>query len=140
MRRSKLLLTTLLLGVIALAAMGQPAQGEASIEAFWQKFKTAVISGNKQAAAALTSFPLELSYGMPRIKNRAAFLRRYKEVFSDQADAVKCFETKKPVRDKARPREFHVACPNEAGDEVVIYYFKWTRAGWKFDNLDNINE
>jgi hypothetical protein len=126
--------------LLLLAAIAAPAQGSDSMEAFWQKFKAAVAAGDKQAVARLTSFPLVMSYGIPSVKNRAALLRRYAEVFSRQADAVKCFATAKPETEAGKPREFTVACPDAAGNLVVVYHFERGRAGWRFVSLDNINE
>jgi hypothetical protein len=53
---------------------------------------------------------------------------------------VKCFAAKEAEKDSINPKRFSVACPNEAGEEVVIYYFERGPAGWKFAGLDNINE
>jgi len=140
MRRTKLLFIILLLVGSVVGVAGKSSSRSDSLEVFWQKFKAAVTTGNKLGVAALTKFPLGMSYGIPSIKNRAAFVRRYREVFNEQADAVKCFATAKPEKDPARPREFTVACPDAAGNEVVIYHFERTRLGWKFVALDNINE
>jgi hypothetical protein len=74
-RRHTLLLALLLL---ALTATSAPAQRTTSMEAFWQKFKTAVIAGDKRAVASMTEFPLGMSYGIPSVKNRASMLRRYR--------------------------------------------------------------
>ncbi len=125
---------------LLLTAIASPAQRSESLESFWQKFKAAVIASDKQAVARLTSFPLGMSYGIPNVRNRAALLKRYDEVFSRQADAVKCFATAKPEPEAGKPREFTVACPDAGGNEVVIYHFQRGRAGWKFVSLDNINE
>ncbi|HEY0375434.1 MAG TPA: hypothetical protein VGC87_00590 [Pyrinomonadaceae bacterium] len=126
--------------LLLLTAIVAPAQGSAAMETFWGKFKAAVIAGDKQAVARLTSFPLGMSYGIPSVRNRAALLRRYDEVFSRQADAVKCFAAAKPETEAGKPREFTVPCPDSAGSLVVIYHFERGRAGWKFVSLDNINE
>ena len=67
-------------------------------------------------------------------------LRRWKELVSEQSDAIKCFEHKGPELDESNPRRFSVACPDEAGNEVVVYQFERGRAGWRFVGLDNINE
>jgi hypothetical protein len=126
--------------LLLLTAIAAPAQRSDSMESFWQKFKAAVTAGDKQAVARLTGFPLGMSYGIQRVKNRAALLRRYAEVFSRQADAVKCFAAAKPETEAGKPREFTVACPDAAGNEVVIYHFQRGRASWKFVSLDNVNE
>jgi hypothetical protein len=67
-------------------------------------------------------------------------LRRYREVFSRQANAAQCFSRKQPEVDAQDEKRFTVACPDSAGNEVVIYEFQRTRWGWKFVGLDNINE
>ena len=117
-----------------------PAQANAAVRAFWQKFKTAVIGGDKEAVASLSKFPLGMSYGLKSIRNKSELRRRYREVFNVQSDAAQCFARKEPEMDAANARRFEVACPNEAGDEVVVYSFELTRAGWKFAALDNLNE
>ena len=88
----------------------------------------------------MTQFPVEMSYGVARIRNRAEFRRRFREVFNRQTNAAQCFASAQPVRDSSDPKQFSVACPDAAGNEVVIYQFKQTKTGWKFVSLDNINE
>ena len=107
---------------------------------FWQTFKTAVGKRDVVTIARLSKFPIEMSYGIPSIKTKAQLARRYRQLFSEQADAVACFDKKKPEMDEANPKHFTVACPDAAGNEVVIYHFEQTRTGWKLTGLDNINE
>ena len=107
---------------------------------FWEKFKAAVIKGDKPAVAGLSRFPVGMSYGIRSIRNRAELSRRYREVFNKQTDAAKCFATKEPEKDETNPRKFYVACPDEAGNEVVIFEFERGRTGWRFVRLDNLNE
>lgn len=137
-RATALCLCLLLSGAAAAGGPGGPR--DAAFDAFWQKFKTAVVGGDKAAVAGLSKFPIGMSYGVRSVRNRADLLRRYREVFNEQSDAAKCFARKRPEADADDPKRFTVACPNEAGDEVVIYAFERTRAGWKFAALDNINE
>lgn len=141
MRKAALLWLCLLFGGTALAmAGGQSAQSGDAVKTFWQKFKTAVIGVDKETVAAMTRFPLGMSYGIASVKNRAQLLRRWREVFNEQSNAAQCFSKKGPEMDASNPKRFSVACPNEAGDEVVIYEFERTKVGWKFVALDNINE
>ena len=126
--------------LLLLTATAARAQRSESIESFWLKFKTAVIAGDKQRVARMTRFPLGMSYGIPSVRSRAALFRRYRQVFSEQSDAAKCFETAKTETDPARPRAFFVACPDAGGAEVVLYHFARGRYGWRFTDLDNINE
>jgi hypothetical protein len=77
---------------------------------------------------------------MASIKNRAQLLRRWREVFNQQTNAAQCFAKKGPEMEAGNPKRFSVTCPNEAGDEVVMYWFERTATGWKFTSIDNINE
>jgi hypothetical protein len=117
---------------------GNGAGPEDAFKTFWQKFKTAVISGDKETVAAMSRFPIGMSYGIRSIRTKADLLKRYKEVFNTQSDAVKCFGKKEP--EKEGTKKYSVACPDAAGNEVVIYQFELTKTGWKFVALDNINE
>ena len=114
--------------------------GADATDTFWQSFKTAVSKHDVETIARLSRFPLEMSYGIPAIKTKAQLTRRYKQVFNEQTDAAACFVKAKPEIDTANPKRFTVACPDAAGNEVVIYHFEQTRAGWKFTGLDNLNE
>ena len=114
--------------------------GADSTDTFWQSFKTAVSKADVETIARLSKFPLEMSYGIPSIKTKAQLTRRYKQVFKEQTDAASCFAKAKPEIDAGNPKHFTVACPDAAGNEVVIYHFAQTKLGWKFTGLDNLNE
>lgn len=126
--------------ILAGGPRGTSAQGTASAQAFWQNFKAAVIRGDKQTVASLSRYPVGMSYGIASIKGRAQFLRRYPEIFNRQTDAAACFAKARLELDAENPRKFSVACPDSAGNEVVIYHFALTKKGWRFTALDNINE
>jgi hypothetical protein len=113
---------------------------DSGIETFWAKFKAAVIKGDKPSVVAMTQFPVSMPYGQPTIKTSAQFLKRYRQVFNSEANAVKCFADARPETDPARPKEFTIGCDNGSGVKVVIYTFQLTKTGWKFKSLDNINE
>jgi hypothetical protein len=81
-----------------------------------------------------------MPYGLPTVRTRAQLIKRYRDVFSHETDAAKCFSTAHPEIDQARPKIFTVACKNAAGDEVIIYSFARRRNGWRFTGMDNINE
>lgn len=141
MKRTIILSLFLSLSATALATTPfESSQADASFNIFWRKFKTAVISGNKAAVASMSKFPVGMSYGIPSVRNRAQMLRRYREVFKQQTDAAQCFGSKQPEADTQESKRFTIACPDAAGNEVVIYAFELTRGGWKFAGLDNINE
>ena len=109
-------------------------------EAFWQSFKTAVGKHDVDTIARLSKFPIEMSYGIPSIKTKAQLAKRYRQLFNEQTNAATCFEKAKPEVDADNPKRFSVTCPDAAGNEVVVYHFEQTRAGWKFTGLDNLNE
>lgn len=111
-----------------------------STETFWQSFKTAVGKHDVETIARLSKFPIEMSYGIPSIKTKAQLAKRYRRLFNEQTNAAACFEKAKPVVDADNPKRFTVACPDAAGNEVVVYHFEQTRTGWKFTGLDNLNE
>jgi len=111
-----------------------------STDAFWQSFKAAVSKADVETIARLSKFPLAMSYGIPVIRTKAQLTRRYRQVFKEQTDAAACFAKAKPEIDADNSKHFTVACPDAAGNEVVIYHFEQTRTGWKFAGLDNLNE
>jgi len=111
-----------------------------STETFWQSFKTAVGKHDVETIARLSKFPIEMSYGIRSIKTKAQLAKRYRQLFNEQTNAAACFEKAKPVVDADNPKRFTVACPDAAGNEVVVYHFDQTRTGWKFTGLDNLNE
>jgi hypothetical protein len=131
-------MTSLLLSTICLISVLPLAQD--TRETFWQQFKLAVTSRDVQTVARLSQFPLRLSYGIPAVKTKAQLAKRFRQVFNEQTDAAACFSKAKPEMDPANARAFTVACPDAAGNEVVIYHFRQTKAGWKFVSLDNLNE
>src|SRR5687767_9629447 len=107
---------------------------------FWQQFKTAVANKNVDAIATLSRFPIGMSYGIASVKTKADLRRRYRKVFTEQSDAAACFSKAKPEADSDNAKHFTIACPDSAGNEVVIYHFNLTRTGWKFTSMDNLNE
>ena len=109
-------------------------------DTFWEQFKTAVTNKNVDVIATLSRFPIGMSYGISSVKTKADLRRRYRKVFNEQSDAAACFSKAKPEADPDNAKHFTVACPDAAGNEVVIYHFRQTRAGWKFTGMDNLNE
>lgn len=114
--------------------------GADSADTFWQTFKTAVSKRDVETIARLSKFPIGMSYGIPSIKTKAQLSKRYRQVFNEQSDAAACFSKAKIEMDPENAKHFSVACPDAAGNEVVIYHFEQTRVGWKFTGLDNLNE
>jgi hypothetical protein len=127
-------------GILPALSHERPVQSDDSISSFWEKFKAAVIKGDKTTVAGLSQFPISMPYGMPSVKTKAQLIKRYRDVFNRESNAAKCFATARPETDPSRPKEFTVACKNAAGDEVVIYSFKHSGKSWAFAGLDNLNE
>ena len=68
------------------------AFAESDFSAFWEKFKSAVIAGDKAMVAEMTKFPLSMPYEVKAVKNKEGFLRRYNEIFKGEANAAQCFK------------------------------------------------
>ena len=135
------IVVALLIATLAVpASQTKVLQTDPSIQSFWTKFKSAVTKSDKQAIAALSQFPIEMPYGFPKIKTKAQLLKRYRELFNVQADAVKCFASATPKVNEEDKNQFTVGCKDRAGNEVVVYGFAKTRGSWKLIFLDNINE
>ena len=143
--------TALAPGTISLAqaqqkAPGKPAQIADSLAPFWEKFKAAVIKGDKETVAALSQFPISLNDGMTPIRNKAQFMKQYRFLFFGETNAAKCFPKAKPELypvTKKRPRQFSVGCSFASGggeEEPFEYMFTLTPNGWKFTSFTNINE
>lgn len=115
-------------------------QAQDARQTFWQQFKTAVTNRDVPTVARLSQFPIRMSYGIPSVKTKAQLAKRFRQVFNEQTDAAACFGKAKPEVDPANEKAFTVACPDAAGNEVVIYHFQQTKAGWRFTSLDNLNE
>lgn len=114
-----------------------------SMTVFWEKFKTAVIKGDKATVVALSRFPISRGYGMSSLRNKAQFLRHYREVFFNETNAAECFPKAKPMVDPERPKEFSISCCFRSGCEggaPFQYTFTLTRNGWRFTAFENINE
>lgn len=136
--RTKLLV--LLVAIVFSSVSAFTAQTDPSLDTFWMKFRAAVIKGDKEAVATMVQFPIAMPYGVPPIRTRAQLLKRYRDLFNRQADAVKCFGSAKLEADPAIKNQFTVVCKDAAGNDVVIYEFVKIRGVWKLKSLDNLNE
>jgi hypothetical protein len=119
------------------------AFAENDFSAFWKKFKSAVVAGDKAAVAGMTKFPVSMPYQQKKVKDKADFLRRYNEVFNGEANAAQCFAKAEPKKESARSYKIYCpfkATPNDRENTPISYYFELTSDGWKFAGLDNVNE
>jgi hypothetical protein len=133
-------MTSLLLSTICVVVGLSSLLVQDARQTFWEQFKTAVTKRDVQTVARLSQFPIGMSYGIPSIKTKVQLTKRYRQLFNEQTDAAACFSKAKPEVDPANAKAFTVACPDAAGNDVVIYHFQQTKTGWKFTALDNLNE
>jgi len=119
------------------------AFGHSDFSAFWKKFRSAVIAGDKTAVAEMTKFPLSMPYGVKAGKNKEDFLRRYNEIFKGEANAAQCFKSAAPQKESDRRYEIYCPfkeTPDDKENAPIRFIFELTNGGWKFAGLDNINE
>ena len=133
---------TWLAGVLILLSFPN-AYAESDFSTFWQKFKSAVVAGDKAAVAEMTKFPLSMPYEVKAVKNKEGFLRRYDEIFKGEANAAQCF--KSAESNKESDRRYGIYCPfkdtpNDWENAPIRFIFELTKSGWRFVGLDNINE
>jgi hypothetical protein len=133
---------TRLAGVLILLSFPN-AFAESDFSTFWQKFKSAVIAGDKATVAEMTKFPLSMSYGVKAVKNKQDLLHRYNEIFKGEANAGQCFGSAEPRKESAG--HYEVYCPfkdtpKDWENAPIRFIFELTKSGWKFAGLDNINE
>ncbi len=133
---------TFLAGILILL-FSSNAFAQTDVSAFWKKFKTAIVAGDKATVTEMTKFPLSMPYLVKAIKNKEDFLRRYDEIFKGEANAAQCFATAEPQKESARRYEIYCPfkqSPNDWENAPIRFVFELTKSGWKFAGLDNINE
>jgi len=133
---------TWLTGMLMLLSFSN-ASAQNDFSAFWKKFKTAVIAGDKATVAEMTKFPLSMPYGLKAVKSKEDFLRRYDEIFKGEANAAQCFAKVEPQKEAGG--RYEIYCPfKETPDDwenaPIRFIFELTKGGWRFVGLDNINE
>ena len=131
------------LATILILSSFPSAFAESDFSAFWQKFKSAVIAGDKATIAEMTKFPLSMSYMVKAVKNKHEFLRRYDEIFKGEANAAQCFKSAEPHKES--DQRYDIYCPfketpKDWENAPIRFIFELTKGGWKFAGLDNINE
>lgn len=138
MRRSR----QIWLGAMLVLFIFPNAFAETAFPAFWSKFKSAVIAGDKAAVAEMTKFPLSMPYGVNAVKTKPDFLRRYNEIFNGEANAAQCFRNAEPEKESGRHEIYcpFKETPNDRENAPIRFIFELTKSGWKFAGLDNINE
>src|SRR6266699_1767274 len=127
---SLLLLISGAAGAIPRNAAPQTNDGFA---AFWQKFKTAVRSADKETVVSLTRFPMRMPGRVRNIKDAADLRLRYRDVFNKYTSAAKCFgekymNSKKLIeasQDSDNPKIAYFECFDTKGYQFV-YRFELT--------------
>jgi len=140
MFKNRFLLAAIFCAGFCFATMSVSAQ--ADFNTFWTKFNTAVAKNDKAAVASMTKFPLVMPYGVKNVKTKAEFLKHYDDIINMEANAKRCFQATKPIRDG---KTYAVWCtfesePESSNNRPIGYYFAKTKTGWKFAGLDNVNE
>jgi len=130
------------LGAILVLLFCKSAVAETDFPAFWHKFRSAVVAGDKATVAEMTKFPLSMPFGVKAVKNKLEFARRYNEIFNGEANAAQCFRNAEPQKESGR---YEIYCPfkttpNDRENTPIRFVFELTKGGWKFAGLDNINE
>lgn len=144
MRKPKFFFAAALICCFAANAFGvNLKRQDAAFKIFWTKFKSAVAKKDKNATANLSRFPITMPAFQKSVRTKADFLRRYSRIFDGEADAAKCFQNASPQKISAK--RYEVGCgfkTDKTGDagEPIVYAFELTKSGWKFVDLDNINE
>jgi hypothetical protein len=119
------------------------AFAQTDFPAFWKKFSSAVIAGKKATVAEMTKFPVSMPYSVKAVKNKEDFLRRYNEIFKGEANAAQCFGSGKPRKESGGRYEIYCPfkeTPNDWENAPIRFIFELTKSGWKFADLDNVNE
>jgi len=133
----------LLFGALVLLLSFQIGLAQTDFSAFWNKFKSAVIAGDKATVADMTKFPLSMPYEVKAVKNKEGFLRRYDEIFKGEANAAQCFGSAEPHKESDRRYEIYCPfkeTPQDKENAPIRFIFELTKSGWRFVGLDNINE
>jgi hypothetical protein len=133
---------TLVAAILILFLLPQ-AFAQSDFPAFWKKFRSAVIAGDKASVADMTKFPLSMPYGVKSVKSKDDFLRRYNEIFKGEANAAQCFKSAKPEKESAGRCGIYCpfkGTPDDWENAPIRFSFESTKSGWKFAGLDNINE
>ena len=135
-------LGTLVAAILILFCLSE-AFGQSEFSAFWKKFSSAVIAGDKASVADMTKFPLSMPYLVKAVRDKQDFLRRYNEIFKGEANAAQCFTSGKPRKESGGRYEIYCPfkeTPDDRENAPIRFIFELTTSGWKFVGLDNVNE
>ena len=128
---------------VSIVLVVQTASAQTDFSAFWKKFSSAVMTGDKATVSEMTKFPLSMPYLVKAVKTKSDFLGRYDEIFKGEANAAQCFKSAEPHKES--DRQYDIYCPfkgtpNDLENAPIRFICELTKGGWKFAGLDNINE
>ena len=78
MKKIVVCMAVLLFGCVS--SLGSHFQAGESRDAFWERFRTAVIKKDRATVASLAQFPISMPYGYRTVRNGAQLTKRYREV------------------------------------------------------------
>ena len=147
-RLSVLYLSLLLSGAVLTMASGKSVQEDKDgFKTFFEKFRAAVIKGDKESIAGLSRFPIRMPGRVPNIKDVADLRVRYREVFNKGFDAARCFGERyndprfpndhsyfQAQPDSDNPKMAHFECFDNTSHQFT-YSFENTKKGWRFVRL-----
>jgi hypothetical protein len=139
----------LLSGAVPLMGSGNFVQSDDGFDTFVEKFRAAVIKGDKETVVGLSGYPIRMPGRVRNIRDAADLRLRYREVFNKYANAPKCFAEKYndprfpesnnkyigPVRDSENPKLGRFFCGDNTG-YGINYILELTKTGWRFVRLD----
>ena len=117
-RSAKVLSVVLLLLVIPQFKLKAQPGSDREFNAFWLRFRTAVVKNEKEAVASMTRFPFLYD---SKEQSRAEFIAIEKNLFTPRVR--KCFATAKPLKEGD---VYDVFCKG------IIFYFGKSRGEYKF--------
>ena len=94
-------LKTLVTAILILSFLREAFWGS-EFSAFWNKFKSGVIAGDKASVADMAKFPLSMPYLVKAVKNKQDFLHRYYEIFKGEAERRPMFRERQTA-ERIRP-------------------------------------
>jgi len=101
-------ISSVLLSAICLIASISPASAD-NFEAFYSKFKSAVIKQDKEAVANMTKLPFDYDSGK---LDRAKFIAKFPQIFPSSVRGS--FAREKPIKDKSIYEVF-------SGESIYIF-------------------
>ena len=148
-KRIILCICLLLCGAALTMAQDNPAESDDGLDAFVEKFRAAVIKGDKETVVGLSGYPLRMPGRVRNIRNAADLRLRYREVFIKYANAPQCLAEKyndprfpetnntyvAPLRDSENPKRARFFCGDNTG-YGINYVLELTKTGWRFVRVE----